>query len=112
MQPSQRRLAILAHQLEPTDKSNDGRKYSERPQEPPSRRPPAGHRNPCASSAPAPPAPSPPCRLSEHDTLDRQLTRAGLAPGTTPEFEFAQTIRCFPPAKARACGTPPGGGGY
>ena len=58
----------------------------------------------------------PPCRCTagsqqqevEEAALTRQLTRAGLAgpsaaapglEGTTPEFEFAQSMRAFPPAK-------------
>jgi hypothetical protein len=34
----------------------------------------------------------------QHDSLERQLTLA-LGGGTSPEFEFAQTMRVFPPAK-------------
>lgn len=39
---------------------------------------------------------------AEADALERQLTAAGL--GTTPEFEFAQNMRAFPPAKHDALG--------
>ncbi|KAI3435869.1 hypothetical protein D9Q98_001927 [Chlorella vulgaris] len=39
-----------------------------------------------------------PAQEVQHDSLERQLTLA-LGGGTSPEFEFAQTMRVFPPAK-------------
>lgn len=47
-------------------------------------------------------APSTESDDADRNALERQLTRAGLAPGTTAEFEHAQTIRSFPPAKSDA----------